>query len=61
MQSEATAEWLNEVDKVGPFGPLAVIRKLLDSAPEDVRNSREYGYVSGMLDMRLALEGGEDE
>ena len=53
---DATGRWVAELDAMGSYGSLDVLRHLLEEAPEGVKQSPDYWYARGVLDTRTEAE-----
>lgn len=56
QESDDLKRWRDLVDREGPFAPLDVLQKLLESAPKAVRNTNEWYHLQGLLDGRRVHE-----
>lgn len=58
----AATDWKASVDNIGPFAPLAALRRLRDEAPHEARFTPEYHWLRGFIQGRELHEefGGVD-
>lgn len=49
-----------EADSYGPFCRVEILKNLLNKVPQELHNSFIYGYLSGVVDYRLATEDPEE-
>lgn len=55
-QREQVLDWLERLDRHGPFMALERMREFLNTAPEAAKATREYIYLEGLLDGRSVHE-----
>ncbi|MDD4456448.1 MAG: hypothetical protein PHC98_02560 [Syntrophotalea acetylenica] len=55
-KSEQVLDWLERLDRHGPFMALDRMREFLEMAPLAAKETREYIYLEGLLDGRSVHE-----
>jgi len=56
LKKAEAVKWLNQVEDAGAFAPLQVLERLIEGAPQCVKETSDFGYLCGLVDARRVFE-----
>ena len=56
-QTEKIMDWLESLDRIGPFAEIEILQKSINDAPDLAFTAPDYSYVQGLIVGRIVAEG----
>lgn len=56
-QHEKIMDWLESMDRIGPFAEIDILQKSINDAPELAFTVPDYSYIQGLIVGRIVAEG----
>ena len=56
-QHEKIMDWLESMDRIGPFAEIDILQKSINEAPELAFATPDYSYIQGLIVGRIVAEG----
>lgn len=56
-QKEKIMDWLESMDRIGPFAEIDILQKSINDAPDLAFVTPDYSYIQGLIVGRIVAEG----